>query len=261
MLALEDSHWADASTITLFLELARVLREDRVALYLTARAGVGRLVDEMAGTDPQVALRLRLEPLDAHGIAALTASLLDGTPPSGLLPVLFDRGAGNPFFVEETVRSLLDTGVLIHTSGRWELGRGWDESEVAPTIEGVLAARIDAMPTRTGRLLGVASVIGRRVRLGLLRAVLPDASDLDTSLGQLLGWFPRRGDRPARGGGRLPPCADAGSGIWPPLRRRRRDSTFGWPRPPTPVGAGDDVIDLVARHLYLGEAGSRASTT
>ena len=123
---------------------------------------------------PRSPWRMHLKPLDAHGIAALAAFLLDGSPPPGLLPVLFERGAGNPFFVEETVRSLLDTGVLLHTSGKWELRPGWDDSEVAPTIEGVLAARIDAMPTRAARLLGVASVVGRRVRLGLLRAVASD---------------------------------------------------------------------------------------
>ena len=260
VMALEDSHWADASTGALYLELARVLREDRVVLYLTARTGVGRLVDEMSGTDAQVTLGLRLEPLDAHGIAALTASLLDGTPPPGLLPVLFDRGAGNPFFVEETVRSLLDTGVVIHTSGRWELRPGWDDSEVAPTIEGVLAARIDAMPTRAARLLGVASVIGRRVRLGLLRAVISEAADLDTSLGQLLAaGFLDEGTDPLEEALVFHHALMQEVAYGRLLRRRRRELHLRIAEAAEGLwGSGDDVIDLLARHLYLGEAGSRA---
>ena len=260
VLALEDSHWADASSIALCLELTRVLREDRVVLYFTARSGVGRLVDEVAGTDAQVALAMHLKPLDAHGIAALAAFLLDGTPPPGLLPVLFDRGAGNPFFVEETVRSLLDTGVLLHTSGRWELRPGWADSEVAPTIEGVLAARIDAMPTRAARLLGVASVIGRRVRLGLLRAVASDASDVDASLGQLLAaGFLDEGTDPLEEAVVFHHALMQEVAYGRLLRRRRRELHLRTAEAAERLwGSGDDVIDLVARHLYLGEAGSRA---
>jgi class 3 adenylate cyclase/tetratricopeptide (TPR) repeat protein len=260
VVALEDAHWADASTLDLVLELARVLREDRVVLYLTGRPGVSRLVEEVAASDAHIALSLHLKPLDAHGVVALTEHLLGGMPPPGLLTVLFERGAGNPFFVEETVQSLLESRALIHIDGRWDLRPGWEESEVPPTIEGVLAARIDALPSGAVRLLQVASVIGRRVRIPLLRAVASDLADVDTSIGQLLAsrFLDEGADRLEEAVvfhhalmqevayGRL-------------LRRRRRELHLRTAEAAERLyGAGDDVIDLLARHLYLGEAGSRA---
>ena len=260
VMALEDSHWADASTVALYLELAHVLREDRVVLYLTARVGVGRLVDEMAGTDAQVSLALHLEPLDEHGIANLAAFLLDGGPPQDLLPVLIDRGAGNPFFVEETIRSLLENGAIVRTGGTWAMSPGWNASEVAPTIEGLLAARVDAMPTRVARLLGVASVIGRRVRLKLLRAIVPDAADLDASIGHLLAaGFLDEGTDPLEEAVVFHHALMQEVAYGRLLRRRRRELHVRIAEAAERLwGSGDDVIDLVARHLYLGNAGSRA---
>ena len=260
VLALEDCHWADASSIALVLELARACREDRVLLYLTGRPVEGGLVDLLVGSDTPMALALRLQPLDAHGVAALTEYVLGGTPPPGLLPVLFDRGGGNPFFVEETVRALLDGGVLLRGEGRWDLRPEWDASAVPPTIEGVLAARLDALPSKSARLLGLASVIGRRVRMGLLRAVAAETPEVDASLATLIaaGLLDQAAD-PLEEAVVFHHALVQEVAYGRLIRRRRRDLHLRAADAAERLyGDGDDVIDLLARHLYLGNAGARA---
>ena len=260
VLAIEDGHWADASTIALTLELGRALREDPVMLYLTSRPTEGGLVDQAHGADARMALSIHLEPLEESGVAELATHLLGGgDPPDRLIPVLVELAAGNPFFVQETVRSLIERDVLHRPAARWELRQGWQASDVPATIEGVLAARLDSLSTSAGRLLGVASVIGRRVRLKLLEAVA-ETADLDAVLSQLeaAGFFDRGSDPEEEAMafhhalmqevvyGRL-------------IRRRRRAIHLRIAEAAEALyGSGNDTVDLLARHLYLGDAGSRA---
>lgn len=259
VLAIEDGHWADSSTIGLTLELARTFATDPIMLYVTARPTDGGLVDRLGGPDARMALSIRLEPLDEGGVTELAEHLLGGQPPHRLTPVLVDRGAGNPFFVQETVRSLVEQEALYRAGDRWELRPGWDASDVPPTIEGVLAARLDALAAPAGRLLGIASVIGRRVRLALLRAVA-ESSDLETPLGQLesAGFLDSAGE--AQDEAMVFHHALMQEVAYGRLIRRRRRALHlrTADAAETLYGSGDDVIDLLARHLYLGGAGSRA---
>ena len=259
-LAIEDGHWADASSIALTLELARALGGDPVMLFLTSRPVDGGLVDQSHATDARIAIAIRLDPLDESGVTELAAHLLGGgEPPSRLLPVLVERGAGNPFFVQETMRSLLERDVLHRPGERWELRPGWEASDVPATIEGVLGARLDALSTPAARLLGVAAVIGRRVRLRLLQAVA-EAPDLDTPLAQLeaAGFLDRGGD-PEEEAVSFHHALMQEVAYGRLIRRRRRALHLRTADAAEALyGDGDGVVDLLARHLYLGAAGSRA---
>ena len=82
-----------------------------------------------------------------------------------------ERASGNPFFVEEIVRSLVDTGVLEGERGSYRLARPFSSIEVPPTVQAVLAARIDALPAAEKRLLQEAAVIGHDVPFALLHAI------------------------------------------------------------------------------------------
>src|SRR5262249_14776885 len=78
---------------------------------------------------------------------------------------------GNPFFLEETVRSLVETGALVGERGAYRLTRPIDTLQPPTTVQGILAARIDRLPAEEKQLLQAASVIGKDVPYGLLAAI------------------------------------------------------------------------------------------
>ncbi|HEX2434110.1 MAG TPA: tetratricopeptide repeat protein [Gaiellaceae bacterium] len=257
VVALEDAHWLDGSSSDLTRELAQLCEREPLALYLIARPEAGPALAEIAGDKPRRAIAL--EPLDEDGVAALVRSLLAGDVEEGFPALVRDRTAGNPLFVEELLRSLQETGALARQNGTWHTQRGWDAEAVPPTIEELLAARIDLLSRSDASILQTASVIGRRVQVDLLEAVT-NAPELDGALRRLVA------------AGFLDPLDGEGSGRMlfhhalvqdvaysRLLRRRRRDLHRQVAEVAEAMyGAGDEIIDLLARHLYLGEAGAKA---
>src|SRR6516164_8419949 len=116
--------------------------------------------------------QLHLDPLASESLAELLQVLL-GSDPSlpSLKSFLVERASGNPFFVEEIVRVLVDTGVLEGARGSYRLARPFSSTEVPPTVQAVLAARIDALPAAEKRLLHEAAVIGHDAPFTLLHAI------------------------------------------------------------------------------------------
>jgi tetratricopeptide (TPR) repeat protein len=95
-----------------------------------------------------------------------------------LTPLLIVRTAGNPFFLEESVRTLVETGVLVGAPGAYRLGQALPAMQVPAMVQAVLASRIDRLPPEEKRLLQTAAVIGTDVPFALLRAIadLPEAT-------------------------------------------------------------------------------------
>jgi adenylate cyclase len=259
LLVVEDVHWADASSLSLTRELAVLLQDGPVGLVLTGRPEAEAALTEL--TEGLASQSLPLAALDDEAISSLATSVLDGTPPAELVRFVAQRTAGNPFFVKELLRALLDSQGLVRDRRRWRMRPGWDARELPPTIEGVLAARIDLLPRTAAATLATASVIGRRVPEPLLRAVsgnkgLSESLNALVSAG-LLEW-------------RLDDGVDLFSfhhalvqdvAYSRLLRRHRRDLHRRVAEVAEGLyGAGDDVIDLLARHLYLGAAGEKAVT-
>jgi adenylate cyclase len=257
VVALEDAHWLDGSSADLTRELAQLCERESLALYLIARPEAGPALAEIAGDAPRRAIAL--EPLDEEGVAALVRSLLAGDVEEDFSALVRDRTAGNPLFVEELLRSLQETGALMRQNGSWHTQRGWDVEAVPPTIEELLASRIDLLSRSDASILQTASVIGRRVQVDLLEAVT-NAPELDGALKRLVA------------AGFLDPLDGEGSGrllfhhalvqdvaYARLLRRKRRDLHRQVAEVAEAMyGAGDEIIDLLARHLYLGEAGTKA---
>jgi len=116
-----------------------------------------------------------LPPASVH---AVLESLLGPDPRlAKLKELIVRRTEGNPFFVEETVRTLIEARILVGSRGSFELTEVVDAVEVPPTVQAVLAARIDRLGLEERRLLQAAAVIGRTVPLNLLAALvdMPDA--------------------------------------------------------------------------------------
>jgi adenylate cyclase len=255
VLVLEDVHWADPSSLALTRELLQTVQ---VGMVLTGRpeaeARLAELTVEAAGVT-----QLALGALDEDAVTAVAESVLGSAAPGELIRFVVQRTDGNPFFVKELLRELRDSRAIVIDEGDWELRPGWDERDVPPTIEGVLAARIDLLPRPAAVTLGTASVIGRRMPLPLLRAVAGDLA-LAESVDQLVaaGLL----DRSASDGVELLTfhhglVQDVAYGRL--LRRNRRDLHRRVGEIAEELyGAGDDVIDLLARHFYLGEAVDKA---
>ena len=95
-----------------------------------------------------------------------------------LKQLLIARTEGNPFFLEESVRTLVETGVLVGEPGAYRLAQALPTIQVPATVQAVLAARIDRLPPEEKRLLQTAAVIGTEVPLPLLQAIaeVPEAA-------------------------------------------------------------------------------------
>jgi predicted ATPase len=116
--------------------------------------------------------QLRLDPLPPARADELLQVLLGDD--EGLAPLkhlLIERTEGNPFFLEESVRTLVETQVLRGERGTYHLAHGLPTLPVPATVQAVLAARIDRLPPEEKRLLQTAAVIGTEVPFPLLQAI------------------------------------------------------------------------------------------
>ena len=253
VVAIEDVHWADASSVALARDLAEALQADSILFYATGRPEAQQLLTDIGGDR---FAHIALAPLTRAALEALIEACLHGAPPPALTELVVERTGGNPFFAEELVRALRDQGPLELRNGRWRLRATRELDEVPPTVEGVLAARIDALPRRAANVLQTASVVGRRVRLPVLERVVDEPG-----LANLLDELVRRGflDHSADGELVFHHALVQEVAYSRILRKHRRDVHHRTAEAAEALyGAGDDVIDLLARHLYLGEAGDKA---
>ncbi|TMJ69346.1 MAG: zinc-ribbon domain-containing protein [Alphaproteobacteria bacterium] len=163
----EDLHWNDALTLGLLNELVVATQNVRLLLVVNYRP---EYRDEWR--DLPNYHQLRLDPLASESLADLLQALLGSNPSlTTLKSFLVERASGNPFFVEEIVRSLVDTGVLEGVRGRYGLAKPFLSFDVPPTVRSVLAARIDALPPGEKRVLEEAAVIGHDVPFTVLHAI------------------------------------------------------------------------------------------
>ena len=183
---LDDLHWADQASLQLLRHLAASVAPLRVLIIATTRdAGPGP-----SGPLMETLVALRREP-------AVTELRLDGLPGSDVRAymqaaagrVLDDDGIrladavyretdGNPFFVGEVVRQLLETGVIGHdVTGAWKVTSDFDIGVLPDSIRQVIASRVSRLGEEAARVLPLASVIGREFDLGLLLQVSGSAED------------------------------------------------------------------------------------
>jgi class 3 adenylate cyclase/tetratricopeptide (TPR) repeat protein len=180
LLVFEDLHWIDEETQALLDSLVDSLRSARVLLLVNYRPEY-----EHRWASKTIYSQLRLDSLPVESAGELLAALLGPDP--GLAPLtqmLVKRG--NPFFLEETVRTLVETGALSGERGAYRLTRPVAALQIPATVQAILAARIDRLSPGDKRLLQAASVVGKDVAFALLHAIaeLPD-EELRRSLVQL----------------------------------------------------------------------------
>src|SRR2546427_548557 len=167
LLVFEDLHWIDTETQALLDSLVESVPTAHLLLLVNYRPEY-----QHGWGSKTYYTQLRLDPLPPVSAHALLHALLGDDP--GLAPLtqlLIARTEGNPFFLEESVRTLVETGVLVGAHGAYGLARSMTTIQIPATVQAVLAARIDRLPPEEERLLQTAAVLGMEVPLALLQVI------------------------------------------------------------------------------------------
>jgi tetratricopeptide (TPR) repeat protein len=173
LLVCEDLHWIDSETQALLDSLVESLPTAHILLLINYRPEY-----QHGWGSKTYYTQLRLDPLPSASAEALLQGLLGDDPSlAPLKRLLISRTEGNPFFLEESVRALVETGVLVGAPGAYRLAQALPTVQVPATVQAVLAARIDRLPPEAKRLLQTAAVIGTEVSLPLLHAIAELAED------------------------------------------------------------------------------------
>ncbi|HKW95485.1 MAG TPA: adenylate/guanylate cyclase domain-containing protein [Methylomirabilota bacterium] len=161
----EDLHWIDAETQAVLDDLVESLVAARILLLVNYRPEYRHGWDGKAHYRP-----VRLEALPPENTGELLSALLGDDPALKPLKRLLVK-RGNPFFIEESIRTLVETGALALEQDAYRPTRPIEAIEVPATVQAILAARIDRLPPEEKQLLQMAAVVGKNVPLGLLHAV------------------------------------------------------------------------------------------
>jgi class 3 adenylate cyclase/tetratricopeptide (TPR) repeat protein len=191
VLVFEDVHWADQSSLKLLEFLLGLVLDTPALFVLVLRPDHAptshRLLRLTRERWPQHLVEIQLPPLDATECSTLIANLLDVEDlPYSTRELISRKAEGNPFFIEEVIRSLVDQGVVEHRQGRFRLTAKIESVVIPGTIQEVIMSRVDRLPDRPRRLLQTASVIGRRFPFRVLVLVVSDPDQLEWALSHLV---------------------------------------------------------------------------
>jgi ABC-type transport system substrate-binding protein/class 3 adenylate cyclase len=189
VLAIDDLHWADATSLQLTEQLLGITDTAAVLIVIKHRTEPDhpswRVKTIAAEQYPHRSRELALGALSGDAHRELLVSLFgEGTIPPHLEQQILEGAEGNPFYLEELVGTLAETGVLVREGDAWRFDH---EAEIVipPTVEKVILARIDRLSTRDRDVLTAASVLGRRFGLPLLEGVTGANGSLQESLNAL----------------------------------------------------------------------------
>jgi class 3 adenylate cyclase/tetratricopeptide (TPR) repeat protein len=173
LVSVENLHWIDAGTQAVLDSLIESLPTSCLLLLVNYRPEY-----QHGWGSKTYYTQLRLDPLPPASAEAFLAALLGGDISlASLTPLLIARTEGNPFFLEESIRTLVETEVLVGTRGAYRLVQPIQGMQVPATVQAVLAARIDRVPPEDKRLLQTAAVVGTDVPFALLRAIADVAEE------------------------------------------------------------------------------------
>jgi hypothetical protein len=181
VMLVEDLHWIDTASEEYLAFFADAVPAASVLLVVTHRPG-----HRPAFGDRSYHRRVALGALDRADMAAMTRAIL-GTAalPDELAGLIAQKAEGNPLFVEEVTKSLLEEGVLVRDGDGVRLGRALADVNVPDSIQGVLMARLDRLDDGPKHALQLASVIGREFALRLLARVTEAGDAVSDVVGEL----------------------------------------------------------------------------
>lgn len=187
VLFFDDLHWADDASINLLLNLAPLIEKQPILMICTlrpdesaaSREAVNRIGARLSGRLQIISLA----PLAGDQTDVLAAHLLRLPElPARVRNLIAEKAEGNPFFVEELIRSLIETHALVREAGHWRVNTDVGGVTLPGTLAGVLSARIDRLPQPARQVLQDAAVIGRTFDRQVLYALEAPAMELDEQL-------------------------------------------------------------------------------
>jgi DNA-binding SARP family transcriptional activator len=183
LLVLEDLHWADRATLAVLLHLARSPKQAALLVLVTCRTGGPGAGDAWAETLAELrrhrlAEAVTVWPLDQAAVGGLITGYVGQRPPVRLAAAIGKATDGSPFFVEELLGHLVETGALDARSGRWPAPAAVEYLGVPEGLRVVMARRLARLSAPTVELLQVAAVLGREFEF--------------TLLGRMTGWDDER---------------------------------------------------------------------
>ena len=196
VIVLDDLHWADSASLELLLNVAGLVESSPLLIICLLRpdkdakswSAMHTARDELGTRHSEVVL----EPLDtAHSKELLGNLLYIEDLPESVRNLILDKAEGNPFFVEEVIRTLIDSGYIVQEHDHWRATREIIDVTIPDTLAGVLGARIDRLPENTKHVAQTAAVLGRIFAHRALKTVCAAAplseriEDIEPHLGVL----------------------------------------------------------------------------
>ena len=196
VIVLDDLHWADSASLELLLNVAEPVEEWPLLIVCLLRpdkdapswsAWKGRAAS-WPSLHRDLARAPRRRACDRSCSATCSTSRI---LPESVRRLLLEKSEGNPFFVEEVIRALIDSGYIVRENGHWRATREIVNVNIPDTLTGVLSARIDRLPENTKYVAQTAAVLGRIFAYRALTAVCAAAppperiEDVEPHLGVL----------------------------------------------------------------------------
>ena len=181
VILIEDLHWVDEKSEEALAAIVDAVRSTPTLLVLTYRPGYAHSLGERTYFS-----RLALSHLPADESAAIAERLLHvGHLPEPVVRLITSKGEGNPFYVEEVTKELVESGILRPSNGSYALERPLEQVRVPDTIQEVILSRIDRLEQEAKEAIQLASVIGREFTARLLDRISDVEAKLDELLSQL----------------------------------------------------------------------------
>jgi predicted ATPase len=177
VLVAEDIHWADPASVETLIQMLPFLTPQPILMIFAGRGETDvpgwRLVSHSQATLGDAMTEIRLQPLSDADSRVLVSNLLEiESLPEDVRAKILTRAEGNPFFVEEVIRMLIERGAIVRSGERWTANETILGVEIPETLHSLLLARIDQLSDEAKRSLRVASVIGRQFPVRVLERVL-----------------------------------------------------------------------------------------
>jgi class 3 adenylate cyclase/tetratricopeptide (TPR) repeat protein len=185
IICLEDIHWADPSSLDLLRSI--LLEFSHPVLFICVyRLPFSLFTSHQLGAIGKSYQEIKLQDLSTSDAQDMMESLLKSkTIPHELRKFIQEKVEGNPFYLEEVINSLIESGTLIRDNGNWRLSRPINQSDISPTVQGVISARLDRLEREMKRILQEASVIGRVFLYEILTKITELKERLDHHLHRL----------------------------------------------------------------------------
>ena len=166
VIVLDDLHWADTASLDLLLGVADLVEDFPLLIICLLRpdkdAPSWLAIERVRSKLSEPYTKILLEPLDAAHSKELLGNLLYIEDlPESVRNLILDKAEGNPFFVEEVIRTLIDSEYIVQENSHWLATREIVNVTIPDTLTGVLSARIDRLPENTKHVAQTAAVLGR----------------------------------------------------------------------------------------------------